>query len=139
MALPLFIKILPLLKVLALGSIKFVGIGIGAAIAPVLTANFLVGLSAGTPLKYARFRHSKGLFTEEQINVIEQADQLVQDSISQKEAHLSRAEAREFLKEVLKGTALGMKRSVLSLPAAFTRLGKQLIAGMRKLFSAAGK
>ncbi len=60
MALPLFAPLAPLLpvfKVLALGSVKFIGVGIGAAFAPVLTANFLVGMSAGTPLKYAQFRH----------------------------------------------------------------------------------
>lgn len=97
MALPLLAPLAPLVpvfKVLALGSIKFVGVGIGAAVAPVITANFLVGLSAGTPLKYAQFRHRKGHFSNEQLEAIERANQLVQDSILNGDQHLNRSEAR---------------------------------------------
>ncbi len=138
MAVPLLAPLAPLLpvfKVLALGSVKFVGIGIGAAVAPVLTANFLVGLSAGTPLKYAKFRHKKGLFSEEQLQVIERANQLVQESLDNQHDHLSRAEAREFLKEVLTSTVGGMKNSIVSMPSLFARFSKQLVAMMTRPFS----
>lgn len=138
MAVPLLAPLAPLLpvvKVLALGSVKFVGIGIGAAVAPVITANFLVGLSAGTPLKYAKFRHKKGRFSEEQLQVIESANRLVQDSIDNQQEHLSRAEAREFLKEVLTSTVGGMKNSILSMPSLFARFSKQLLAMMTRPFS----
>ena len=94
MAVPLlapFAPLVPVIKVLALGSVKFVGIGIGAAVAPVMTANFLVGLSAGTPLRYARFRHRKGLLSNEQLETVERANQMVQDSIDNQHEHLSRA------------------------------------------------
>jgi len=139
MAVPLLAPLLPVIKVLALGSVKFVGVGIGAAVAPVLTANFLVGLSAGTPLKYAKFRHKKGLFSEEQLEAIEHANQLVQDSIDNQDEHLSRGEAREFLKEVLTGTVSGMKNSILSMPTLFARFSRQLIALVIKPFSSGSK
>lgn len=138
MAVPLLAPLAPLMpaiKVLALGSIKFVVVGIGAAVAPVLTANFLVGLAAGTPLKYARFRHKKGRFTQPEIETIEAANKLVQQSISDKEAHLNRAEAREFLKEVLLGTLDGMKQSLLSVPGQLMRFGKLLGGLITKPFS----
>jgi len=141
MAVPLLAPLAPLLpvvKVLALGSVKFVGIGIGAAVAPVMTANFIVGLSAGTPLKYAKFRHRKGLFSEAQLEVIEHANRLVQDSLENQDEHLSRAEAREFLKEVLTGTLGGMKNSVLSMPSLFARFGRQVFAVLMKPFSSGG-
>lgn len=131
MAVPLLAPLAPLkpvLKVLALGSVKFIGVGIGAAVAPVLTANFLVGMSAGTPLKYAQFRHKKGLFNADQMATIEAANQLVQDSINDKKAHLSRAEAREFLKEVLLTTLATMKQSIVSIPTQAGRFFVQLKA-----------
>ena len=142
MAVPLlapFAPLVPVIKVLALGSVKFVGIGIGAAVAPVMTANFLVGLSAGTPLRYARFRHRKGLLSNEQLETVERANQMVQDSIDNQHEHLSRAEAREFLKEVLTGTVSGMKKSFLSVPSLFARFYKQLVALLIKRFSSTGK
>lgn len=131
MPLPLiapFAPLLPVLKVLALGSVKFIGVGIGAAVAPVLTANFLVGLSAGTPLKYAKFRHTKGLFSDEQLAMIKQANELIEHSLTDQDKHLNRSEAREFLKEVLLGTVDGMKKSIVSVPGQLARLGKQLYA-----------
>ena len=142
MAVPLlapFAPLVPVIKVLALGSVKFVGIGIGAAVAPVMTANFLVGLSAGTPLRYARFRHRKGLLSNEQLETVERANQMVQDSIDNQHEHLSRAEAREFLKEVLTGTVSGMKKGFLSVPSLFVRFYKQLVALLIKRFSSTGK
>ncbi len=137
MAIPLLAPLAPLMpaiKVLALGSIKFIVVGIGAAVAPVLTANFLVGLAAGTPLKYARFRHKKGLFTQQEIDTIEAANRLVHESISDKEAHLNRTEAREFLKEVLLGTVDGMKQSLLSVPGQLMRFGRLLTTLITKPF-----
>ena len=141
MAVPLlapFAPLLPVFKVLALGSVKFIGVGIGAAVAPVMTANFIVGLSAGTPLKYAQFRHRKGRFSEEQMAIIESANQLVQDSIDNKDEHLNRAEARQFLKEVLTGTVSGMKTSILSIPSLFARFGRQLLQMVSRPFSSNG-
>lgn len=142
MAVPLlapFAPLVPVIKVLALGSVKFVGIGVGAAVAPVMTAHFLVGLSAGTPLRYARFRHRKGLLSNEQLETVERANQMVQDSIDNQHEHLSRAEAREFLKEVLAGTVSGMRNSILSVPSLLTRLYKLLVALLIKPFSSTGK
>ncbi len=138
MALPLLgplVPLIPVVKVLAMGSVKFIGVGIGAAVAPVLTANFLVGLSAGTPLKYARFRHSKGHFSQADLELIESANDLVNDSISNQENHLNRAEAREFLKEVLIGTITGMKESIVSLPSRIAQFGRLLVELCKKPFS----
>ena len=137
MAVPLLAPlapILPVFKVLALGSVKFIGVGIGAVVAPVLTANFLVGMSAGTPLKYAQFRHRLGRFTEEQMQIIEQANQLVKQSLDEKDEHLTRAEARSFLKEVLIGTLDGMKKSILSVPVQLARFGRLMVALVKKPF-----
>lgn len=141
MALPLLAPLaplLPVLKVLALGSVKFIGIGIGAAVAPVLTANFLVGLSAGTPLKYAKFRHRKGLFSTEQLTVIENANELIERSLVDEDKHLNRGEAREFLKEVLLGTVEGMKNSIASVPGQLVRFGKLLIEVCARPFASGG-
>lgn len=138
MAVPLFaplVALKPIIKVLALGSIKFIAIGIGAAVAPVVTANFLVGLSAGTPLKYARFRHKKGLLTAEELETVKAANQLIQTSIENKEQHLNRSEAREFLKEVLLNTASTMKNSVTSIPAQLLGFGRLLKTFITKPFT----
>lgn len=138
MALPLLGPLAPLIpvaKVLALGSLKFIGVGIGAAIAPILTANFLVGLSAGTPLKYAKFRHKKGYFSGDDLKLIEQANQLIADSITNEENFLQRSQAREFLKEVLVGTFQGMKESVVALPSRIVQMTRTLIAMIKKPFS----
>ncbi len=142
MALPLlapFVSLLPLIKILALGSIKFIGVGIGAAVAPVTTANFLVGLSSGTPLKYAQYRHRRGRFTQEQMEIVERANQMITASIDNKEERLTSSEAREFLKEVLIGTLSGMKQSIVSIPATIIRFSKQSLAAITKLFSSRGK
>lgn len=130
MALPFLAPLAPLIpvfKVLALGSLKFVGLGIGAAVAPVLTANFLVGMSAGTPLKYAKFRHEQGLLSPEDLEVIKQANQLVQDSLNDSSQHLDRAQARGFLKEIMIGTAAGMKETVVSIPAKMAAFTQRVI------------
>ncbi len=142
MALPLLAPLawlLPLIKILALGSVKFIGVGLGAAIAPVTTANFLVNMSSGTPLKYAKFRNKTGYFTDEQIVLIENAHQIVLDSIENKEERLTRKEAREFLKEVLVSTVVGMKQPIVSAPGAFVRLCKQCLAFVWKPFSSGDK
>lgn len=142
MAVPLLaplVMLIPLVKILALGSIKFIGVGIGAAVAPVMTANFLVGLSSGTPLKYAKFRHKKGQFSDEQMDAVERANQLVTKSLNNEEEHLTKAEAREFLKEMLLGTVTSMKEGVLSIPALFVSFCKETMALITKMFSSAGK
>ena len=135
MAAPLLaplVSLLPVLKILALGSLKFVGIGIGAAVAPVKTANFLVGLSAGTPLKYAQFRQQKGDFSAEDLQLIEQANALISDSIISPDQHLSRKDAQEFLKSVLVSTIVGMKESVISIPSRILRMTQTLIEWRKK-------
>ena len=136
MALPFLAPLaplLPVLKVLALGSIKFVGLGLGAAVAPVLTANFLVGMSAGTPLKYAKYRHRQGLLSLEELEVVEQANQLVQDSLNDSTQHLDRAQARDFLKEIMVGTVAGMKETVVSLPAKIAAFTARIIDFSKRL------
>ena len=138
MALPILgplVPLIPVVKVLALGSLKFVGIGIGAAVAPVMTANFLVNLSAGTPLKYVKFRHRKGHFSQADLKLVESANKLVNDSILNEENHLTRAEAREFLKEVLTGTLIGMKETVISLPSRIAQFSRSLVELCKKPFS----
>lgn len=127
--------LVPVFKVLALGSVKFIGVGIGAAVAPVTTANFLVGLSAGTPLKYAKFRHSKGHFSSEQLELINSANKLVEASISDSDQHLTRSEAREFLKEVLVGTVVAMKQSVVSIPGRVAFFTRRVIVFCKRPFS----
>lgn len=139
MALPFLgplVSLLPVFKVLALGSVKFIGVAIGAAVAPVLTANFLVGLSAGTPLKYARFRHHKGLFSDAELTLIENANDLINQSITNEASHLSRSEAREFLKGVLTETALGMKDSIVRLPSRIALLCRRMLTWCKSMFSA---
>lgn len=142
MAAPLlapFAPILPVIKILALGSLKFIGIGIGAAFAPVMTANFIVGIAAGTPLKYAKFRQKKGHFSPEELALIEQANTLVAESLENPSKHLTRPEAQEFLKEILLATFVGMKQSVISLPAQIVEFSKSMIAMIKKPFSSNDK
>jgi len=142
MAVPLLaplVMLIPLIKILALGSIKFVGIGLGAAIAPVMTANFLVGLSSSTPLKYSKFRFKRGQFTKEQMDIVERANQLITASINNEDEHLTKAEAREFLKEMLVGTAISMKEGFLSIPTLCVRFCKETVGLITKLFPSGGK
>lgn len=130
MALPLLAPLawlLPLIKIFALGSIKFIGMGLGATIAPVMTANFLVSMSSGTPMKYATFRYEKGDFSEEQLATIESANKIITDSIENKERFLSRTEARRFLGQMLMGTAAGMRNSIVSIPSSMVKMTKKLL------------
>jgi len=141
MALPFLAPLAPLFpvfKVLALGSVKFVGLGLGAAIAPVLTANFLVGMSAGTPLKYAKFRHHLGLLSIEELEVVQRADELVQNSLSDSSQHLNRAQAREFLKEIMVGTVASMKQTVVGLPARIAAFTRRMIDFSKRMLGSAG-
>lgn len=128
-------SLLPVVKILALGSLKFVGVGIGAAVAPVVTANFLVGLSAETPLNYAKFRQQKGHFSLEELARIEEANALIANSINIPSQHLTRGEAQEFLKGVLLNTLVAMKLSITSMPARMLRMTRSLIALCKKPFS----
>ncbi len=135
MAVPLLaplVWLLPLIKIIALGSVKFIVVGLGAAIAPVTTANFLVNMSSGTPYKYTKYRYKKGHFTEEQLSLVEQANQLIKDSIENEQERLTRPEAREFLKEVLVGTFVGMKEPIVSLPSSIANLSKRLVGWVSK-------
>lgn len=132
-------SLLPVVKILALGSLKFVGVGIGAAVAPVMTANFIVGLSAGTPLKYAQFRHQTGHFSAEDLALIKKANALISDSISNPEQHLNRAQAQAFLKGILLTTISGMKQSVISIPSRVVRMCKLIIEYCKRPFSSHDK
>lgn len=125
MALPLLaplVWLLPLIKIILLGSVKFIVVGIGAAFAPVTTANFLVSMSSGTPLKYAKFRYAKGDFSKEQLTVVEQANLLIANSIDNEDEHLTPGDARQFLKEVLIGTLVGIKEPIVAIPGSIKQL-----------------
>ncbi len=132
-------SLLPVIKILALGSLKFVGVGIGAAVAPVKTANFLVGMSAGTPLKYAQFRQQNGYFSVADLELIERANSLIAGSIKNTDEHMSREDARAFLKNVLISTFVGMKESVMSIPSRIVRMTRLGIDWCKNTFSSRGK
>lgn len=142
MAVPLLAplaSLLPVLKILALGSLKFVGVGIGAAVAPVKTANFLVGMSAGTPLKYAQFRHQKGHFGAADLELIEKANTLISESIENSDQHMNRQDAQEFLKSVLISTIAGMREGVTSMPSRIARMTQKVIDWCKKPFTSHDK
>jgi len=129
MALPLLAPLawlLPIVKIMALGSVKFIAVGVGAAIAPVTTANMLVSMSSGTPLKYAKYRTNKGHFSEEQLSTIRQANQIILNSIENESEKMTRSDAREFLKEVLFTTFAGMKESLVSIPKSIEKFFNRL-------------
>lgn len=109
--LPVLPPLLSVLKILALGSVKFIILGVGACILPVHTANFLVSLSASTPLKYAEFRFRHGALTEEEIVQLRSAFAILNQSITDPNYYLSRSESRAFLWETMKQTVYGMKQS----------------------------
>lgn len=119
---PLF---LPVVKVIALGSVKFIILGIGACLLPVHTANFLVGMSASTPMKYAEFRFRNGTFTQEEIEQLRSAFAILNHSITDPNHHLSRSESRAFLWEVMKQTLQGMRQNVRLLYRAITRKSRR--------------
>lgn len=134
MAIPLLAPLapfVPVLKVVALGSVKFVALGIGASILPVQTANFLVGMSSSTPLKHAEFRYKKGYLNDEEIADARAVFARLNESISNPEQYLSRSESRTFLFEVMRETWQGMKQSVVSLPGKIVAFC-QAIAGWFK-------
>jgi len=138
LAIPLlapFAPFVPVLKVLALGSIKFVALGVGASILPVQTANFLVGMSSSTPLKHAEFRYRKGYLSELEINEARAVFNRVNQSITDPEQYLSRKESRAFLIEVMKETLNGMKQSVVSLPGKVV----SMVRAISRWFSRDGK
>ncbi len=126
MTLPLLAPFVPVLKVLALGSVKFIVLGIGAGFIPVRTANFLVGMSASTPLKYAEFRFAKGYLSEREIEEIRAVFDSLTESVLNPERFLSKRDAREFLISVLAETLNNMKDSVLALPSQIAMVSQSV-------------
>lgn len=136
MAIPLLaplVPFVPVLKVLALGSIKFVALAVGASVVPVRTANFLVGMSSSTPLKHAEFRYQQGHISEEEIERARAVFQALNESITNPDLFLSRAEARAFLVSIMKDTWVGMKQSVVSLPSRIATAVQDAISWVSKL------
>lgn len=138
MAIPLLaplVPFVPVLKVIALGSIKFVALGIGASILPIQTANFLVGMSSSTPLKHAEFRYKKGYLSEKEIEAARSVFAEMNESITNPEKYLSRKESRTFLLGVMKETSMGMKQSIVSLPGKVITLCRSMTAWFSKVLS----
>ena len=69
----------------------------------------------------------RGQFTDEQKEIIVRASQLVSDSISNAEEHLTNIKAREYLKDVFIGTVANVKKTILSVPALFVSFCKQIM------------
>ena len=139
MAIPLlapFAPFIPVFKIVALGSIKFVALAIGASIMPVQTANFLVGMSSTTPLKHAEFRYSKGHISEADIKQARAVFKALNESISNPDQYLSRTEARAFLVSIMQETWSTMKQSVISLPGRVFNLVQSATRWLGKLFGA---
>jgi hypothetical protein len=142
MAIPLLaplVPFVPVLKVLALGSIKFVALAVGASVVPVHTANFLVGMSSNTPLKHAEFRYQKGHISKAEIDRARAVFQALNESITNPDLFLSRVEARAFLISIMKDTWLGMKQSVVSLPSRIAIAVQDAISWVSSLVGAKDK
>jgi len=102
MALPL----LPVLKLIALGSIKIVVLGIGALIVPVFTVRMVVG-GTGESVRLA----TQWMIEHDQISQ-EEADTFLASLTKVQQADYSRSQARGLLFAMIKKTALGTVNSI---------------------------
>ncbi len=115
MALP----IVPVLKLLALGSLKIIVLGVGALFVPVLTVKLVVG-GMGESVKLA----ASWLRSQEKLSSSE-TDDLIRLLQKVQDVELERAQARALLFELVKKTISSMSstcRSGFLAMAGFLRL-----------------
>lgn len=120
MPLPFVIPFVPVLKLLALGSIKFILIFVGALIAPKFTLRFLLGGAAGIALPVAKWLHSNQNMDTRELEHVEHAFEILNTT------EYSAADARDILFGLTKHTASQMKTAVLLVPARTVRFFKRL-------------
>ena len=113
MAFPLIIPILPLLKVIALGSIKFIFIGVGAAFFPAFTLKFILGGAIGMVAPVIRWHAQQGMDDIEE--TLGDLDIVINHPYTKEEA-------RAILLGMLKSTLVGMWQSTLDVLKAIVRL-----------------
>lgn len=116
MALPL----IPLIKILALGSLKIVFLLFGAVFFPVLSLRFILTGASGMLQPTLDWLETNGrLDPERHVAVIEDLNALGK-------IEFTRAEARHLLFKLVGKTIHGMVSAIVSLPATIVRLVKQL-------------
>lgn len=115
MALPL----LPVLKLIALGAIKIIVLGIGALVVPVLTLRLVLG-GTGESIRQA----AVWMIERDQLEQ-QEADAFLQSLNKVQQAKFSRSEARGLLfamiKKTVTGTVAGMRNGWRWMLGLFTR------------------
>jgi len=105
MALP----IVPVLKLIALGSLKIVVLGIGALVVPVFTVRLVVG-GTGESIRLA----TKWMIDHDQISHTE-AEVFLQSLDKVQQAEFTRPQARGLLFAMIKKSAKGTANSISSM------------------------
>jgi len=105
MALPL----LPVLKLIALGSVKIVVLGIGALIVPVFTVRAVVG-GTGESIRLA----TQWMIDHDQLSQ-QEADTFLQSLTRVQQATYTRSQARGLLFAMIKKTATGTLSSIRNM------------------------
>jgi len=109
MALPL----VPVLKLIALGMIKFVVLGVGALIVPILTVRFVLG-GTGESIRLT----TQWMVDNDKMNQ-QEADVFLSSLSKVQEADFTRAQARDLLFSMLRKAAAG---AVTSTTGMFQRI-----------------
>jgi len=117
MAFPIIAPFIPLLKVLALGSIKFVFIVVGSIVAPILTFRALAYGTTPTNIKKVKFLSENNLLDEGDAAVtVATLEKVLQIAKGKgKGRRLSRVQARLFLKKVQIALLASMKEALIAL------------------------
>jgi len=103
------IPVLPVLKLIALGSIKIVILGLGALIVPVFTVRMVLG-GTGESVRLA----TQWMIENDQIDQ-QEADTFLTSLSKVQQAQYSRTQARGLLFAMIKKTITGTSNSIKSM------------------------
>lgn len=110
MALPIALPIVPVLKLLALGTLKSVFLILGACFFPRWTLRLMIGGASGMILPVARSMCDGGCLDETVVGTLTTQLQSIQDH------EFDRPEARAILLGLVRKTIMGMVDSVRGIP-----------------------
>lgn len=114
------------LKLLLLGMIKFIFLGLGGTIAPVMTVNMIEKMYSGGVKLFASYLLSIDRITDQQHSIFLAACGPLFSVIEDKSQYLSRPEARRHL-------FLSIKKTIYSIPGALVALKDNIVEGVKSL------
>ncbi len=120
MVMPMLLPIIPLLKVIALGSVKLVFLAVGAGFFPIYTLRVILGGATGMLMPALKWLLERERLDEADFH------RITKDLEQLSELEFTRGEARQVLWVVIGKTVNNMLSAVVGLPSAIGRFFSML-------------